>query len=259
MKKNKVKQALAKGETVVGTMITETRTPEVARLLAASGFDFIFVDMEHSAYSLENLTEIVRTGKAVGLTCLARIADPQYHLVARTLDCGAQGLLIPRVETRETVEDVVRFAKYPPWGERGFGIRSVVGDYEKVSIRDRIEEQNEDTMVIPQIERVKAIENIEELVSVKGVDVALIGPQDLSISLGIPGEHKHQKIIDAIGKVVEACKKHGVASGIHTPNMEDLLYWRDRGMTMLTYSTEAALTQSAALQAVAEIRKATRK
>ncbi|MGD0175888.1 MAG: aldolase/citrate lyase family protein [Candidatus Bathyarchaeia archaeon] len=259
MKKNKVKQALAEGETVVGTMITETRTPEVARLLAASGFDFIFVDMEHSAYSLENLTEIVRTGKAVGLTCLARIADPQYHLVARTLDCGAQGLLIPRVETRETVEDVVRFAKYPPWGERGFGIRSVVGDYEKVSIRDRIEEQNEDTMVIPQIERVKAIENIEDLVSVKGVDVALIGPQDLSISLGIPGEHKHQKIIDAIGKVVEACKKYGVASGIHTPNMEDLLYWRDRGMTMLTYSTEAALTQSAALQAVAEIRKATRK
>lgn len=259
MKKNKVKQALAKGETVVGTMITETRTPEVARLLAASGFDFIFVDMEHSAYSLENLTEIVRTGKAVGLTCLARIADPQYHLVARTLDCGAQGLLIPRVETRETVEDVVRFAKYPPWGERGFGIRSVVGDYEKVSIRDRIEEQNEDTMVIPQIERVKAIENIEDLVSVKGVDVALIGPQDLSISLGIPGEHKHQKIIDAIGKVVEACKKYGVASGIHTPNMEDLLYWRDRGMTMLTYSTEAALTQSAALQALAEIRKGTRK
>ncbi len=259
MKKNRVKQVLAEGQTVVGTMIIEMRTPEVARLLAASGFDFIFVDMEHSAYSLESLTEIVRTGKAVGLTCLARIADPQYHLVARTLDSGAQGLLIPRVETRETVENIVRFAKYPPLGERGFGIRSVVGDYEKLSVRDRMEEQNEDTMLIPQIEKVNAIENIEDLVSVKGVDAALIGPQDLSVSLGVPGEHRHPKIIDAIGKVVEACKKYGVASGIHTPNMEDLLYWRDRGMTMLTYSTEAAFMQSAALQAVAEIRKVTRK
>jgi len=259
MKKNRVKEALAKGETVIGTMITEMRTPEVSRVLAASGFDFIFVDMEHSAYGFDDLTEIVRTGKAVGLTCLARIADPRYDLVARTLDSGAQGLLVPRVEARETVEDVVRFAKYPPWGERGFGIRSVVGDYEKVSVKDRIQEQNEDTMIIPQIERVNAIQRIEELVSVKGVDVALIGPQDLSISLGIPGEHKHQKIIDAIGKVVEACKKHGVASGIHTSNMEDLLYWSDKGMTMLTYSTEATLMQSAAAQAVAEIRKATRK
>lgn len=256
MKKNKVKQALAEGKTVVGTMITEMRTPEVARLLAASGFDFIFVDMEHSAYSFENLTEIVRTGKAVGLTCLARVADPQYHLVARTLDSGAQGLLIPRVETREAVEDVVRFAKYPPWGERGFGIRSVVGDYEKVSVKDRITEQNEDTMIIPQIERVRAIERIEDLISVKGVDVALIGPQDLSISLGAPGEHKHQKIVDAIRKVVDACEKHGVVSGIHTPNIEDLLYWKDRGMRMLTYSTEATLLQSAASEAVAEIRKA---
>lgn len=259
MKKNKVKQALAEGKTVVGTMITEMRTPEIARILAASGFDYIFVDMEHSAYTLENLTEIVRTGKAVDLTCLARVADPQYSLVARTLDSGAQGLLIPRVETRETVENIVRFAKYPPWGERGFGIRQVVGDYEKVSVKDRITEQNEDTMIIPQIERQRAIQNIETLVSVKGVDVALIGPQDLSISLGVPGEHRNQKMIDAIQKVVDACEKHGVAAGIHTPDLQDLLYWKDKGMRMLTYSTEANLLQSAASQAVAEIRKVIRK
>lgn len=101
----------------------------------------------------------------MGLTCLARVADPQYALVARTLDSGAQVLLISRVETRETVEDVVRFAKYPPWRERGFGIRSVVGDYEKVAVKDRIVEQNEDTMIIPQIERVRAVENIEDLAS----------------------------------------------------------------------------------------------
>lgn len=234
--------------------MTEIRTPEVARALAASGFDFIFVDMEHSAYSYETFTEIVRTSKAVGLTCLARIIDPQYGLVARTLDSGAQGLLIPRVETKEVIENVVRFAKYPPWGERGFGIRSVVGDYEKVSVKDRIDEQNQDTMIIPQIERAKAVENIDGLLSVKGVDVALIGPQDLSISLGVPGELKHEKVIDAIGKVVDACKKHGLAAGIHSPNMDDLLFWKDRGMKMLTYSTETALMQSAASQAVTKIR-----
>ena len=255
-KRNKIKQSLKDGRTVVGTMVVEMRTAEIARMLGASGFDFIFVDMEHSSYSLETLTDIVLAAKFVGLVCLARIGDPQYHLIARTLDAGAQGLMIPRVETEETVTSILKFAKYPPWGERGFGVRSIVSNYEDMSVSDRMVEQNEDTMVILQIERKKAIEDIEELVSVKGVDAAIIGPQDLSISLGHPGDHHHPKFIEAVKKVVDACERCGVTSGIHTANMEDLLFWAARGMRMLTFSSDGALLQSAASRAVSEIRTA---
>lgn len=254
MKRNKVKQSLKDGRTVVGTMVVEIRTAEIARMLGASGFDFIFVDLEHSSYSMETLTDIVLAAKSVGLVCLARIGDPQYHLIARTLDAGAQGLMIPRVESEETVTSILKSAKYPPWGERGFGVRSIVSDYENMSVSDRMAEQDEDTMIILQIERKKAVEDIEELVSVKGVDAAIIGPQDLSISLGHPGDHHHPKYIEAVKKVVSKCEKHGVASGIHTANMEDLLFWAAKGMRMLTYSSESALLQSAASRAVKEIR-----
>jgi 2-keto-3-deoxy-L-rhamnonate aldolase RhmA len=255
-KRNKIKQSLKDGKTVVGTMVVEMRTAEIARMLGASGFDFIFVDLEHSSYGLETFTDIVLAAKSVGLVCLARIGDPQYHLIARTLDAGAQGLMIPRVETEETVTNILKFAKYPPWGERGFGVRSIVSNYENMSVSDRMVEQNEDTMIILQIERKKAVEDIEKLVSVKGVDAAIIGPQDLSISLGHPGDHHHPKLMEAVKRVVDACEKCGVASGLHTANMEDLLFWARRGMRMLTFSSDSALLQSAASHAVGEIRTA---
>jgi 2-keto-3-deoxy-L-rhamnonate aldolase RhmA len=255
-KRNKIKQSLKDGKTVVGTMVVEMRTAEIARMLAASGFDFIFVDLEHSSYGLETLTDIVLAAKSVSLVCLARIGDPQYHLIARTLDAGAQGLMIPRVETEETVTNILKFAKYPPWGERGFGVRSIVSNYENMSVSDRMVEQNEDTMIILQIERKKAVEDIEKLVSVKGVDAAIIGPQDLSISLGHPGDHHHPKLMEAVKRVVDACEKCEVASGLHTANMEDLLFWARRGMRMLTFSSDSALLQSAASHAVGEIRNA---
>ena len=255
-KRNKIKQSLKDGKTVVGTMVVEMRTAEIARMLGASGFDFIFVDLEHSSYGLETFTDIVLAAKSVGLVCLARIGDPQYHLIARTLDAGAQGLMIPRVETEETVTNILKFAKYPPWGERGFGVRSIVSNYENMPVSDRMVEQNEDTMIILQIERKKAVEDIEKLVSVKGVDAAIIGPQDLSISLGHPGDHHHPKLMEAVKRVVDACEKCGVASGLHTANMEDMLFWARSGMRMLTFSSDSALLQSAASHAVGEIRTA---
>jgi len=170
---------LEDGKTVVGTMIVETRTPEIPRMMAAAGFDFIIIDTEHGSYSLDVLKDMVRAGKASGLTCLARVPDPEYHLIARTLDAGAQGIMVPRVETRETVERIVRAAKYPPWGERGYGPRSIVTDYERLPVRERVAELNEDTMIVVQVERKKAIDDIDNLLSVKGVDAALIGPNDL--------------------------------------------------------------------------------
>jgi len=255
MKKNRVKKAMEDGKTVIGTMIVETRTPEIPRMMAAAGFDFVFIDTEHATYDLDTVKDMIRAGKASGLTCLVRVPDAEYHLIARTLDAGAQGVMVPRVEDRETVERIVRAAKYPPWGERGYGPRPIITDYQQLSMKERIAELNEDTVIVIQVERKKAIEDIDDLLSIKGVDVALIGPNDLSISLGVPGDINSEPMIDAIQKVVDACEKRHIASGIHVPDMETLLFWKRRGMRMLTYSTEANMLLSSATQAVNEIRK----
>ena len=255
MKVNRVKQALKEGRAVLGTMITEFRTPEIARMMAAAGFDFIFIDTEHSAYTTETVTDIIRAGKAVDLVCLVRVPDAEYHLMARTLDIGAQGLMIPRVESVETVERIIQATKYPPWGERGFGARAIITDYERMETDDLMEWLNENTMVVLQIERKRAIEDIDQLVSVKGVDAVLIGPNDLSISLGVPGQQDHPLMVEAIQEVVDACQRHNVASGIHVRDMKTLLFWKERGMRMLTYSTDATMLLTTATEAVKELRK----
>jgi len=255
MGRNRVKQALKEGKTVIGTMITEVRTPEIMRMMAVAGFDFVFIDTEHSPYNLETVTDMMRVGKAAGLVCLVRVPDCEYHLIARTLDAGAQGVMVPRVENREQVEEIIQAAKYPPWGKRGFAARPMITDYRKMTTRELVTELNEDTLIVIQIERKKAIEDIDQLVSVKGVDVALIGPFDLSISLGVPGELDHPLMLEAIQRVVDTCEKHNVTSGVHLREMEHLLYWKERGMRMLTYSADMAFIMSAATEAVKELRK----
>lgn len=258
MKANRVKRALREGKTVLGTMVVEFSAPEVARMLRAAGFDYIFIDTEHSPFNPESVTDIIRAGRSMDLTCLVRVPDNAYHLIARTLDLGAHGIMVPRTETRKQVEDIVQAVKYPPWGVRGFGVRPIHTDYEPGTVADQVEHLNEDTVVVIQIESQQAIDSIDELISVKGVDVALIGPNDLSISLGVPGEHEHPSMVEAIQKVVDSCAKRGVASGIHVRDMSVLQFWMERGMTFITYSTDVGLLTSAAAEAVTVLRQSTR-
>jgi 2-dehydro-3-deoxyglucarate aldolase/4-hydroxy-2-oxoheptanedioate aldolase len=254
MKENKVKRILREGGTVLGTMIVEFTSPETARMLAAAGFDYIFIDTEHGAFNHESVTDLIRAGRSMDLTCIVRVPDNAYHLIARTLDLGAHGIMVPRTETREQVENIIQAAKYPPWGVRGCGIRPIITDYELSSIPDQIEHLNKDTIVITQIESGLAVDSIDDLLSVEGVDVALIGPNDLSISLGVPGEHMHPTMIEAIQKVVDACAKRGIASGIHVRDMSVLQFWMERGMKFITCDTDVGLLISAAMQAVTTLR-----
>lgn len=255
MKKNNVRRALKEGKTVFGTMVVEFTSPEVARMLSAAGFDYIFIDTEHGSFNHESVLNIVRAGRSMDLTCLVRAPDNAYHLIARTLDLGAHGIMVPRTETKEQVENIIRAAKYPPWGSRGFGVRPIISDYEPGTIAEQIEHLNEDTIVIIQIESRLAVDSIEDLISVDGVDVALIGPNDLSISLGVPGDHMHPSMIAAIQKVVGCCAEKGIASGIHVRDMSVLQFWMQRGMTFITCSTDIGLLMTAAIEAVTTLRQ----
>jgi len=245
---------LRAGKTVVGTMLTEVRSPEILRAIAAAGLDFVFLDTEHSSYDLQMVNDMIRAGRSAELSCYVRVSDPEYFLIARTLDAGAHGIMAPRVETEEQVKRVIAATKYPPKGKRGYGLRSIITDFESGTVKEWIEKLNDDTMIILQIESKKAIDSIDQLISLEGVDAAVIGPTDLSISLGVPGQLDHPIMIEHIGKVVEACEKRGIASGAHLRSLEMLEYWRDRGMRMLTYSTDIDLLMDAAKGAIKRLK-----
>ena len=254
MRKNPVKQALKEGKAVYGTMMIEFRSSAAAQILAVSGFDYFFIDMEHGTFSYETMSDMIRAGRLAGIVPIVRVTDCQYHLMSRPLDAGAMGLMIPRVESREQVEQIIQWTKYPPWGIRGCGASTGHSDYEATKVAEFIKQANDEIIIIPQIESEKAIENIEEIVSVKGVDAAVFGPNDLSISLGVPGEVEHPKMIKAFERVIAACNKAGIASGLHVGSVDLVNKWKAKGMRFLCWSNDIAMIKDSSAKALAAMR-----
>jgi 2-keto-3-deoxy-L-rhamnonate aldolase RhmA len=238
MRPNAVKQALAEGKTVLGTSYGQLRDPEIARLLKAGGFDYVYLDGEHGGFGIETIQDICRTASLCGLTVFTRVADMQYALVARALDCGSDGVIFPRVESPRLLEEAVSWCKFPPVGIRGFGLTVMQSNYEPVTIPQMIAHRNENGMVILQIETVKALEIREELLSVKGLDIVMVGPVDLSISLGIPGEFEHPKFLAALDQIRETCEAKGIVPGIQCRGVALSKACKERGYRFLGTSNE---------------------
>ena len=228
--------------------LRQFRSPEVARILKAAGFDWAFLDTEHGNFDLETIQDICRVSSLIGLTPVVRVADIQYHLVARALDCGAEGIVFPRVESPELLEKAVSWTKFPPVGIRGCGLSSMHVNYETMTIPQIIEYWNENSMVILQIETVRAFEARDELLSVKGIDAVMVGPVDLSISLGIPGEFTNPKLIETVDEIRESCLAHGVAPGIQMRSLQHAKTWRDRGMLFLGCNSDSGMLMEKATE-----------
>jgi 2-keto-3-deoxy-L-rhamnonate aldolase RhmA len=223
MRPNRLRSILAAGKPAYGTMIQEMTSTVLPILLANAGFDFAFIDMEHGPFSLESATELIRTLRLTGMTPLVRVPDGQYHLIARVLDAGAEGFMVPRVETRAQVEYIVACAKYPPLGKRGCSIMKGHNDFQKAELHGFTTRMNQENLVILQIERKEAVEAIDELLSVPGVDAIVFGPKDLALSLGRPEAFEDGETQAAMEKVLRSCREHGIFAGLHTPQMSALL------------------------------------
>ncbi|MGQ9683554.1 MAG: HpcH/HpaI aldolase family protein [Anaerolineae bacterium] len=256
LRENKVKRVLKQGGTVFGTMVQEVRTPCVAQALAAAGLDFMLMDLEHGAFCLETVADMAQVARLSGITPLVRVSDHDYPYLARPLDAGAMGLMVPRIESRAQVEAVVRSIRYPPEGRRGCAVTARQTEFGTVGVKDWIAWANAETLLIIQIEEKAAIEDLEGILSVPGVDVALIGPNDLSISLGVPGEVGHPVMQAAMERVVEVAARYGVASGMHVRDLSLLRTWQARGMRFLMYANEMLLMRQAAEQAAKALRGA---
>ncbi len=245
-----MKQALKEGKVQLGAGFWQFRSPEVARIYAAAGLNWAFIDTEHGGFDLETIQDICRVANLAGLCPLVRVGDLQYSLVARALDCGAMGVVFPRVESPELLATAVSWTKFPPVGIRGFGLNTMSVNYEPLSMPEIIDQINADTMVVMQVETQRAIDRLEELLSVPGIDAVMVGPADLSISLGVPGEFEHPKLVAAMETIRDTCIRKGVAPGTQTRSLKLAKFWRERGMRFLGCSNETVMLQDRATEIV---------
>jgi 2-keto-3-deoxy-L-rhamnonate aldolase RhmA len=254
MRVNSVKKALQEGKVQYGCAFGQIRSVEVPRILAAAGFDWTFIDGEHGGFGIETLQDLCHASVTAGLSPVVRVADMQYALVARALDCGAQGVLFPRVESAEVLERAVSWTKFPPVGIRGFGLTPAHLGYERATIPQVIEHMNQNVMVVLQIETKLAVEKRDELLSVPGIDAVLVGPVDLSISLGVPGDFENPKMVEAMEKIRDSCIQHGVAPGTQTRTLSLAKFWKERGMLFLGSGSETGFLFEKASEIVAALK-----
>jgi 2-dehydro-3-deoxyglucarate aldolase/4-hydroxy-2-oxoheptanedioate aldolase len=237
----------------LGTGFGQLRSPEIPLLLAAAGFQWAFLDTEHGGFDLETVQDICRVSALCGLSPIVRVADLQYALVARALDCGADGVIFPRVESPELLERAIGWTKFPPAGVRGYGLTATQVEYQPLTFPQIIEHVNANTMVVLQIETRKALEAREELLAVPGIDAVMIGPADLSISLGVPGEFQHPIMVEAMEAVRDSCNRRGIAPGTQTRSPALARFWKERGMRFLGCSNETGMLYERAVELVKAI------
>lgn len=211
-----LKSKLASGEKIYGTMLRVVRNPAILDMAKAAGFDYVMFDAEYPNYSIETFHDMCLHGNALGLNCFVRVPQNGKDYVSRYLDCGATGIMVPMTETKAQAEELVRWSKYPPLGDRGFAAGGApVGYLAGVKHADAMAAGNGSVLSIAQIETRTAIENVEAIAAVEGIDVLLIGPNDLSISMGVPGDTMNPVMLEAIDKVAAACEKYGKHFAIH--------------------------------------------
>jgi 2-dehydro-3-deoxyglucarate aldolase/4-hydroxy-2-oxoheptanedioate aldolase len=254
MRVNQTRERLSRGETVFGCGLQVYRSAEIPRAFACAGFDYVFIDMEHGSYDLETVQDMIAASIQAGITPIVRVAELAYSLVARLLDSGAEGIILPRVEDPKILEEALSWMRFPPMGKRGYGVNITMVGYESRSFPEIIEHQNRETLSVVQFETTTAMERADELLSLKGVNVAMVGPADLSISLGVPGQFDHPLLVSTVDRLIEKCNQHGVVPGIQTRSLAMSKFWAERGMRFVGAAAEHVLLLEKAKEMVSALR-----
>ena len=231
------RQRVRDGELLLGQLLLEFFTPGIGPLLDACGLDFVIFDMEHGRCDIGMLEMLIASCRGSSIVPMARVPDLNFAPLSRVLDIGAKGVMIPRVETRQQTEEIVRQLKYTPEGKRGIAL-DIAHDLYQPANKEFFAKANQDTVVIIQVETARAFENLEEIISVPGVDVAWIGHYDLTVSMGFPAQFDHPKLIDAMNDLVRICRKYGVAPGFLPPNQESAAHWIAQGFRMISLGSD---------------------
>lgn len=247
-----LRSTLKSGGSTVGTWM-QIQSPSVAEILAQNGYDWVTVDMEHGGFSPHQLADIFRAIELRDCLPLARIAEPNFTYCKQALDAGAAGVIIPMITSARQLAELVKSCKWPPAGNRGVGF-SRANLFGKYFEEYKVQAQN--PLIVGMIENQSAVNEIEEILSIEGLDAILIGPYDLSASLGCVGDFQSEKFINCLNKIRHFCGLSNTALGIHIvePSLEQLKARVSEGYQFIAYGIDALFLQSACSLRLADLK-----
>jgi 2-keto-3-deoxy-L-rhamnonate aldolase RhmA len=249
-----LKKKLLDKKLVIGSWITLAH-PAIAEIMAGSGFDWLAVDLEHSVITIREAEELIRVIDLNGVVPLVRLTSNNSDQIKRVMDAGSHGVIVPMVNCAEDAELAVRAVKYPLFGKRGFGLARAQGYGNR--FKEYLEWQEKNSVVIVQVEHIDAVNNLEEIFAVDGVDGYMIGPYDLSGSMGIPGQFDHPDLLEAMEKIRMVAAKFNKTGGVHVvePDASQLRQAIKEGQRFIAYSVDIRMIGQACREGLDFVKK----
>lgn len=219
---NHAKRLLREGKLAIGLGLRQARTVDIAQIARTCGFDWLFIDCEHGALGVDTAAQIAAASLAVGITPIVRVPGHEHYHATRMLDNGAQGVVVPHVDTAEQARRIADFCRFPPDGHRSMGGGLQHTGFATLPPGETTRLVNEETLVVVMIESPEGVANCEAIAAVPGIDALLVGTNDLTFEMGIPGKFDDPRVSDAYTKVIAACRRHGKfpgMGGMYTPEL----------------------------------------
>jgi 2-keto-3-deoxy-L-rhamnonate aldolase RhmA len=232
-----LRQKLRDGDLVLGQMVLELFTSGIGPMLAAAEMEFVLYDMEHGRCDVAMLAEMIASCRGSNIVPMCRVPDFNFRPLSRVLDIGAKGVMVPRVETREQAEEVVAQLKYAPVGRRGVAL-GIAHDLYQAGTPEFFAQANEEIIVILLLETAKAFENLDDILSVPGIDVAWMGHYDLTVSMGIPAQFQHPRFLAAMDALVDCCRRNKIAPGFLPATPEAAAHWIGKGFRCISLGSD---------------------
>jgi len=241
---NPVKEKLAAGDSVLGAFVN-IGSPVIVELLALAGMDYVVLDGEHTTLGPESAENMYRAAESKGIVPITRVGQNDPQVIQKFMDAGSMGIQMPLVNNKNECQQFVDSIKYPPVGNRGLAAVRAASYGLAGPLAQYVEEANDATLVIPQVETSKGFDNVEEILSVPGVDVLFLGPTDISVALGHPGQVTHPDVLSLIEKFAVQANKAGTAAGTIARDFDEYLYWKERGIRYFLGSAAVLLGRAA--------------
>jgi 2-keto-3-deoxy-L-rhamnonate aldolase RhmA len=251
---NPALRRLRAGETVLGMFAIDFYSTGLARTATSAGAEFVVFDQEHTGWTLDQIRALLAAARAADTVPLVRVRTLDAHAIGQVLALGALGVMVPLIRDAEEARQVAAAAKYPPQGERGFGILYV--DEHQGDVGGYMRDANEELMVIAMIETVGALNDVDEIAATDGIDVLWIGHFDLTASMGIAGQFHDPRYADALATVVAACERHGIAAGISTDDAANAVELARAGFRFIAVGHDIVLLRDALTERLATVRAA---
>jgi 2-dehydro-3-deoxyglucarate aldolase/4-hydroxy-2-oxoheptanedioate aldolase len=256
MRDNPVKNALQKGGRAIGAMVFECFAPGLPQICRNAGAEFVLYDMEHTGLGFESLKTQLALCRGLDIVPMARVPRGEYHFIARALDIGAFGVMVPMVATRAEAEYIVSCSRYPPQGRRGAAFGFAHDDYQGGDVALKMAALHQRTMMIAQIETDQGLDNVEAIAAVPGVDALWIGQFDLTNFLGIPAQFNHPQYLAGVDRVLAACAAHGKAAAMLATDDAWARDYVAKGFRLLAYGIDQLLLQEALRRGLEVLREA---